>query len=296
MEPMYTQTKEDNPVSAIRERILRNTAKNRIVDKIFSFLVALFSIVMLIPLVAILVFIAYKGLSHIHIGLFIHDERNGGILNAIIGSLMMVLMASVIAVPISVLTGLYLSENKNSRAADVVRNIVDVLQGIPSIILGIVAYLWLVVPFKSFSAFSGSFALSIMMMPIIIKNTEESLIRVPDSLREAGYALGIPRYLVMLQVVIPAGISGITTGVLLSVSRILGETAPLLFTAFGSRDLSFNLAKPAEALPPLIYKYATSPVNEWIDTAWAASFLLVLAVLALNIITGILTKKWKINY
>lgn len=284
-----------NPVKALRGRLNKNTARNHLTDQIFSIMVALFSIVMLIPLFAILAFITYKGISHIHLSLFLNDQRNGGILNAILGSIQMVLVASVIAVPISVLTGLFLSENKNSKAADLVRNIVDVLQGIPSIIIGIVAYVWLVVPFKSFSALSGSFALAIMMMPIIIKNTEESLIRVPESMREAGYALGVPKHLVMLQVVIPAGISGITTGVLLAVSRILGETAPLLFTAFGSRDLSFDLTKPAEALPPLIYKYATSPMNDWVDTAWAASFLLVVAVLTLNIITGIVTKKWKLN-
>jgi len=285
--------KQMNPVKAIKGRILQNSSRNNVADRVFTVLVALFSVVMLIPLFAILAFITYKGVTHIHLGLFINDQRNGGILNAIIGSVEMVLVASVIAVPISVFTGLFLSENKNSKTADFVRNIVDVLQGIPSIIIGIVAYVWLVVPFKSFSAFSGSFALSIMMMPIIIKNTEESLIRVPESMREAGYALGVPKHLVMLQVVIPAGLSGITTGVLLAVSRILGETAPLLFTAFGSRDISFDLTKPAEALPPLIYKYATSPMNEWVDIAWAASFLLVAAVLTLNIITSIVTKKWK---
>lgn len=274
----------------------KNTGKIHLADRLFSLFVGILSGIMLVPLFAILAFITWKGISHVHLDLFLHDQRNGGILNAIVGSIEMVIIASLIAIPLSVLTGLYLSENRDSRVSDIVRTAVDVLQGIPSIILGIVAYTWLVLPFKSFSAFSGSFALAIMMMPIIIKNTEESLIRIPMSLREAAYSLGIPKHLVLLQVVLPAGLSGIMTGVLLSISRILGETAPLLFTAFGSRDLNFSLGKPMESLPTLIYKYATSPMDDWINTAWAASFLLVAAVLTLNIITRLVTRKWKISY
>lgn len=272
------------------------TGRIHLADRLFSIVIGFFSAIMLVPLFAILAFITWKGISHIHLDLFLSDQRNDGILNAIVGSVEMVVVASLIAVPISIFTGLYLSENRNSKTADIVRGIVDVLQGIPSIILGIIAYTWLVLPVKSFYAFSGSFALSIMMMPIIIKNTEESLIRIPMSLREAAYSLGIPKHLVLLQVVLPAGLSGIMTGVLLAVSRVLGETAPLLFTAFGSRDLNFSMGKPMEALPTLIYKYATSPINDWIETAWAASFLLVVAVLALNIITRLVTRKWKISY
>ncbi|MBN1646541.1 MAG: phosphate ABC transporter permease PstA [Spirochaetales bacterium] len=280
----------------LKKRILANTRRNRIIDKLFSGLVGGFSILMLVPLIAILAFITVKGISHVHLNLFVSDQRSGGILNAITGSLMIVAVATLIAVPVSVFTGIYLSGKKKSKTADIVRIIVDVLQGVPSIILGIVAYTWIVLPFKSFSAFAGSCALAIMMMPIIIKNTEESLSRIPATLWEAGFSMGAPNHVVLLQIILPAGLSGVTTGILIAISRVLGETAPLLFTAFGSRDMSLNMFKPMEALPPLIYKYATSPVNEWIDTAWAASFLLVAAVLFFNLITRLVTRKWKITF
>jgi phosphate transport system permease protein len=142
----------------------------------------------------------------------------------------------------------------------------------------------------------GSIALAIMMLPISIKSTEENLKLIPAGIKESGYAIGVPRYLILLQLILPAGISGVTTGILVAVSRILGESAPLLFTAFGGRDLDFNLMKPMEALPPMIYKYAISPVQQWIDTAWAASFLLALAVLVLNLLIRLVTNKWKVKF
>jgi len=285
-----------DPLKYLRPRIHKPGKKNQRLDKFFESLIFVFSAVMVIPLVAILVFITYKGISHINLGMFIHDQRNGGILNAVVGTLLMVLLATIIAVPIAILTGAWLAETGRSKRSDLVRIIVDVMQGVPSIILGIVAYAWLVVPLRGFSGLAGSLSLSIMMLPIIIKNTEESLVLVPGALREGGYSLGIPRHLVMLQVIIPAGISGISTGVLVAVSRVMGETAPLLFTAFGSRDLNFNLLKPMEALPPLIYKYASSPVDDWVNTAWAASFLLVVFVVGLNILTRVVTNKWKVRF
>jgi phosphate transport system permease protein len=149
------------------------------------------------------------------------------------------------------------------------------------------------VPFHAFSALAGGIALSIMMMPVVIKNTEESLKLVPPSLKEAAYAVGAPRWKALLEVVLPAGASGVMTGILVGVARVLGETAPLLFTAFGNRDLSLDPTKPMEALPPLIFKYATSPDENWINTAWAASFVLVVFVLALNLTTKLVTRKWR---
>jgi phosphate transport system permease protein len=164
---------------------------------------------------------------------------------------------------------------------------------VSSIILGIIAYVWIVVPFHAFSALAGGIALSIMMMPVVIKNTEESLKLVPPSLKEAAYAVGAPRWKALLEVVLPAGASGVMTGILVGVARVLGETAPLLFTAFGNRDLSLDPTKPMEALPPLIFKYATSPDENWINTAWAASFVLVVFVLTLNLTTKLVTRKWR---
>jgi len=276
-----------------RERLTRRLGTNRVVSSMFTGVVAVFSLLMVVPLVLILGFITFKGMSHVDWNLFVSDERDGGVLNAIVGSAEMVLVAVLLAVPVSVLTGMYLAEARSSRLAEALRITVDVFQGIPSIVLGIIAYVWLVVPLRSFSGLSGAVALAIMMVPIIIKSTEESLALVPDAMKEAAYALGAPFHLVMLQVVLPAGLSGVVTGVLLATARILGETAPLLFTSFGGPDLNFNLTRPMEALPPLIFKYAQSPRDDWVATAWASSFVLVVVVLLLNLITKGVVRRWK---
>lgn len=260
-------------------------------DKIFYGLVLTFSLVMVLPLVLILSYIFIKGISYINLDLFIHDQRNGGLLNAIIGSLAMVIIAALVAIPGGILCGIYLSENKTSKFAHTVRVVVDVLQGVPSIVLGIIAYAWLVLPMKRFSAFSGAIALAIMMLPVIVKNTEETLKLVPGNLKEAAYSIGAPYHKVILDIVLPAGLSGIFTGTLIAIGRILGETAPLLFTAFGSRDLTFNLMDPMEALPPLIFKYATSPDNDLVHQAWAASLILVVFILVLNIASRLAIRK-----
>jgi phosphate transport system permease protein len=267
---------------------------NRITSNVFSAVVFFFSLLMVIPLVLILAFILVQGVGHLSLHLLINDQRNNGILNTVVGSLQMVFLAVLLAVPVSIFVGIFLGEApKTSRSAYFLRLTVDVFQGIPSIILGIIAYVWLVIPLHSFSALAGSVALAIMMIPIVIKSTEESLILVPNHLKEAAYALGAPFHKVILQVTLPAALSGVLTGVLLATSRILGETAPLLFTAFGSPDLSFNMMHPMEAVPTMIFKYAQSPVPDWINTAWAASFLLVAAVLLLNLGTKWFVKKWK---
>jgi phosphate transport system permease protein len=276
-----------------RERLTRRLGANRALSAVFTAFVSVFSLLMVVPLVLILGFITYKGISHIDLNLLVSDEREGGVLNAIVGSLEMVTVAVVLSVPVSILAGMYLAEAKSSRLADALRITVDVFQGIPSIVLGIIAYVWLVVPLHGFSGLSGAVALAVMMVPIIIKSTEESLALVPDAMKEAAYALGAPYHLVMLQVVLPAGLSGVVTGVLLATARILGETAPLLFTSFGGPDLNFNLTRPMEALPPLIFKYAQSPRDDWVATAWASSFLLVVVVLALNLITKGVVRRWK---
>lgn len=277
----------------LHERLRSRLGTNRLISSAFTVVVSTFSLLMVVPLVLILSFIFVKGISFIHVGLFVHDERDGGVLNAIVGSFEMVLIAVIIAVPIAVLTGIYLSEARRGKIAEGLRITVDVFQGIPSIVLGIIAYVWLVVPLRSFSGLSGAIALAIMMIPIIIKSTEESLILVPNSIKEAAYGLGAPFHKVMLEIVLPAGMSGVITGILLATARVLGETAPLLFTSFGGPDLCGDITRPMEALPPLIFKYAQSPREDWNATAWAASLVLVAVVLLLNLVTKLVMKRWK---
>ncbi|HMH22946.1 MAG TPA: phosphate ABC transporter permease PstA, partial [Puia sp.] len=222
-------------------------------------------------------------------------EAGGGIANALLGSIIIIAVASIIAVPIGILAGIYLSENRKSRLAYWCRLCVDILQGVPSIVIGIVAYFWLVKPLGGFSALSGSVALAIMMLPIVVRSTEETLKLLPDTLKEAAFALGMPFHRVIFKVIVPVGISGILSGVMLSIARITGETAPLLFTAFGNPYLSANLTKPMQSLPLLIFNYATSPYNDWHDLAWGASLILLLWVLFLNIFTKLITRKWKVQ-
>jgi len=266
----------------------------------FQILTYVLAFACVIPLIAILFFIIKAGVTKINWHFLVNipkpvGETGGGIANALVGSILIILVASVIAIPIGIMAGVYLSENRKSRLAYWCRLSTDILQGVPSIVIGIVAYFWLVKPFGKFSALSGSAALAIMMLPIVIRSTEETLKLLPDALKEAALALGMPFHRVIFKVIIPVGISGILSGVMLSIARITGETAPLLFTAFGNPYLSTNLTQPMQSLPLLIFNYATSPYNEWHDLAWGASLILLLWVLFLNIFTKIVTRKWKVQ-
>jgi phosphate transport system permease protein len=253
-----------------------------------------------IPLLAILFFIIKAGITKINWHFLVNvpkpvGETGGGIANALVGSILIIIVAAIIAIPIGILAGIYLSENRKSRLAYWCRLSTDILQGVPSIVIGIVAYFWLVKPLGKFSALSGSVALAIMMLPIVVRSTEETLKLLPDSLKEAALALGMPFHRVIFKVIVPVGISGILSGVMLSIARITGETAPLLFTAFGNPYLSTNLTQPMQSLPLLIFNYATSPYNDWHDLAWGASLILLLWVLFLNIFTKLITRKWKVQ-
>jgi len=253
-----------------------------------------------VPLLAILFFIIKAGITRINWHFLVNipkpvGEAGGGIANALVGSILIIIVASIIAIPIGILAGVYLSENRKSRLAYWCRLSTDILQGVPSIVIGIVAYFWLVKPLRGFSALSGSVALAIMMLPIVVRSTEETLKLLPDSLKEAALALGVPFHRVIFQVIVPVGIGGILSGVMLSIARITGETAPLLFTAFGNPYLSTNMTKPMQSLPLLIFNYATSPYNDWHDLAWGASLILLAWVLFLNIFTKVITRKWKVQ-
>jgi phosphate transport system permease protein len=259
-----------------------------------------FAFACVIPLLFILGFIIKAGITKINWHFLVNvpkpvGETGGGIANALLGSVLIIFCASLIAIPIGILAGIYLSENGKTRLAYWCRLCVDILQGVPSIVIGIIAYFWLVKPLGGFSALSGSVALAIMMLPIVIRSTEETLKLLPSSLQEAAFALGMPFHRVIFKVVVPVGISGILSGVMLSIARITGETAPLLFTAFGNPYLSFNITKPMQSLPHLIFDYATSPYDDWKNLAWGASVILLLWVLLLNIFTKLITRKWKVQ-
>ena len=282
-----------------------NTSKQRLKfritsSKLFEGIITLLAFLITIPLFAIIFYVLKTGLSKINLNFFTNipkpvGELGGGIANALLGSSMIVFIAAIIAVPIGILCGIYLSENKKSKLSYWSRLAVDILQGVPSIVIGIVIYFWLVKPLGTFSALSGSAALAIMMLPIIIRSTEETLKLIPSSLKEAGLALGLPYHKVILKIVVPCGFSGILSGVMLSVARIAGETAPLLFTAFENPYITTNILKPMQSLPLLIFNYATSPYDEWHDLAWGASTILLMWVLLLNITTKLITKKWKVQ-
>ncbi len=270
-------------------------------SKAIEWVIILFAFLITLPLFAIIFFVLKTGISKLSWDFLVNipqpvGEVGGGIANALVGSLFIVAVATIMAVPLGILCGIFLSENKNTKIAYWSRLAVDVLQGTPSIVVGIVIYFWVVKPSGSFSALSGSIALAIMMIPIVIRSTEETLKLLPETLKEAGLALGLPYHKVILKVIVPCGFSGILSGAMLSVARVAGETAPLLFTAFGNPYMSTDILKPMQSLPLLIFNYATSPYEEWHDLAWGASLILLIWVLLLNITTKLITNKWKIQF
>src|SRR6476661_4702380 len=269
-------------------------------SKLFQILITVFAFLITVPLLAIIYYVFKTGISKLSWHFLVNTpkpvgEAGGGIANALLGSLMIVAVAAIIAVPVGILCGIYLSENRSSKLAYWSRLAVDVMQGTPSIVVGIVIYFWVVKPSGTFSAISGSIALALLMLPIVIRSTEETLKLLPSSLKEAGLALGLPYHKVILRIIVPCGTSGIMSGVMLSLARVTGETAPLLFTAFGNPYLTANVLKPMQSLPLLIFNYATSPYEEWHDLAWGASLILLLWVLLLNTTTKLITKKWNVQ-
>jgi phosphate transport system permease protein len=279
----------------------RSLGRRIVADRVFQAVVVFLSFCSILPIFFILLFISKNGISSINWNFLTRlpapvGETGGGISNAIIGSALLILLASVVAVPLGILTGIYLAEYRKGKFAYLSRLSVEILMGIPSIVIGIIAYVWVVKPIGSFSALSGGVALGIMMLPVIVMSTEETLKLMPDALKEASLALGVSYPRTILKVILPAGLSGIVTGMLLSVARIAGETAPLLFTAFGSPFMAVNVFKPVSALPLTVFNYATSPYPEWHALAWGASFVLLVFVLALNLIAKVGMRKWKVQF
>ncbi len=253
-------------------------------------------IVVMIPLLLILYESLYKGIHYINWDFFTKmpkpvGEEGGGMANALVGTGIMVAIGSLFSIPISIMAGIYLSENRNGIFAFIVKFFTDVLNGIPSIVIGVVAYIIFVIPMKRFSAIAGGVALGIIMVPLITRTTEEMMKLVPESFREAGLGLGLSRWKTTMYIVFPAALRGIFTGILLSIARAAGETAPLLFTALGNRFWSTQLDQPIASISVFIFDYAKAPFDDWNQQAWAASFVLIVLVLLLNIIFKIVTRK-----
>ena len=280
--------------------------RNRLIkDKALLWVVCLLAALTAVPLFAILGEVFLRGYDQLSWSFFTEPTPTaynamkaieagepipGGIANGIIGTIIMLGMAAVAAIPIGILCGAFLAENPKSRFAKTVSYLTDLLQGTPSVIIGIVVYIWVVVPLKGYSAIAGSVALFIMMLPLIIRSTEETLKILPASLKEAGLALGGNRAKVMLKVQLPAAFGGIFTGILLAVSRVIGETAPLMFTALGCQFVRFAIDKPISAVPLLIWEFFNDPNLQ--ELIWGASLFLLLFVLTLNLTAKYLAKKW----
>jgi phosphate transport system permease protein len=216
----------------------------------------------------------------------------GGIANGLTGSLLMVIIASLVSIPLGLMTGVYLYENGTKRYASFIRSLTEILQGVPSIILGIIAYLWVVRNItRGYSALAGSTALTIMMLPLIIRSTEETMKMIPVTIREAAFALGTPYYKMIIKVLIPVSFSGLATGVLLALSRILGETAPLMLTALGSPSVSLDVTQPVSAVPLLIWDFYNDP--NMVNLVWSASLFLMIFVLSMNLLSRSIASKHK---
>jgi phosphate transport system permease protein len=245
-------------------------------------------VVALIPLFFILLNLILKGAGSLSLDFFTKTpapagETGGGVIHALVGTLLIVGVASLIGLPIGIGAGVYCAEYPASRLTWVTRFVADVMNGTPSIVVGVFAWAWIVAQQKHFSALAGSIALALLMIPMVLRTTEEMIKLVPNSLREAALALGYPRWRTSLSVVMRTTLPGIMTGALLAVARIAGETAPLLFTALGSQYLSVNLNQPMAALPLTVFTYASGPYEEWHRYAWAAALVLIMVVFVLSL-------------
>ena len=268
-----------------------------LIDRFFGALIVLSVMMAAIPVLVLLLFVVIKGLPGLLTPGFFTDPPfpqgvpGGGVFNAIIGTLEIVGIGSLLAVPIGSLIGIFLSEYGRNQIGDAVRFISDVLTGLPSIAFGIFGYTVVVLTTHHFSAISASIALAVLMLPVILRATESALLLVPRSLREAGLALGAPRWRVTLEIVVPAALGGIVTGALLAMARAAGETAPLLFTAFGNDIVQTNPLQPMGALSLTVFRNALVPYNNLQDQAWAAALLLVMLVAATNILARLYVRR-----
>lgn len=248
----------------------------------------------IIPLGAMLYYVILQGGSYINLAFFTQlpvaaGESGGGMENAILGTVVLVAIASVIGLPIGLLSGIYLARTRNVGFGRTVRFVTDVVAGTPSIVAGIVAYALIVIPLGSYSAFSGGVALALLMFPTVTRATEEAIRLVPAPIREAGLSLGLPEWKTLVRVILPTAASGIVTAMVLGIARVAGETAPLVFTAFGSPSLPSSPFTYVSALPLQIWNYATSPYDTWHRQAWAGALTLFAIIVVLNLVARLLT-------
>jgi phosphate transport system permease protein len=257
--------------------------RRRVTDHVMTGVAILTVLIVLAPLVAIFGYLLYRGVGSMNWAFFTQTpkpvgEEGGGMANAIVGSIVILGIASLIGVPFGVGAGIYLAEFGRNRLGKAIRFTADVLNGVPSIVIGIVAYAIVVLYQKHFSALAGGVALAIMMVPTISRTTEEMLLLVPQSLREAAYGLGVPYWRTTLSITLRTATSGVITGIMLAFARVAGETAPLLFTAFGNQYWNLRADQPTAALPLQIYVYANSPYDDWHRQAWAGSLVLIILI------------------
>ena len=266
-------------------RMRLNTSRRKITNQLVTALAVLATVLVIAPLVAILVYLIYKGASSVNLNFFLKvpapvGEAGGGMANSIVGSAVVLGLASLMGIPVGIAAGVYLAEfGRGLMLGNAIRFTADVLNGVPSIVMGISIYALIVMREKHFSAFAGGVALAIMMVPTITRTTEEMLATVPHAIREAALGLGVPKWRTTLSVSLRTASPGIITGCMLAFARVAGETAPLLFTALGNDFWSMKLNEPIGALPLQIYKYANSPYDEWHRMAWAASLVLIVMIM-----------------
>jgi phosphate transport system permease protein len=280
---------------------LKSRAANRrwrwFTNHMASGLAVLSTLLVIAPLVAIFIDLVYKGTSSLNLNFFTKipapvGEQGGGMANAIVGSAVLLGLASLLGIPIGIAAGIYLAEyGRGTKLSNVVRFTADVLNGVPSIVMGVAVYALVVVPTKGYSAFAGGVALGIMMIPTVARTTEEMLLMVPYSIREAALGLGVPSWRSMMSITLKTAMPGVITGCMLAFARVAGETAPLIFTAFGNQFWSTAVNQPIAALPLQIYVYALSPYDEWHRLAWAGSLvLIVLIVVSVSLVRFVTTR------
>ncbi len=274
----------------------RPTVWRKLLSSLFVGFCALSVLVALVPLAFILFYVINEGVSSLNLDFFTKmpkpvGETGGGMANAIVGTLIVTGLGSLFAVPIGILSGVYMSEYAGTRFASLVRFAADTLNGVPSIVVGVFVYGIAVLPFKQFSALAGGLALGVMMIPIIARTTEELLLLVPGTMREGALALGATRSRAVFSVVLPAALPGIITGVVLALARIAGETAPLLFTAFSNRFFTTQLTQPIATLTVMVFTYAISPYRDWHRQAWAGALVLVTIVLVCSLLARYATRR-----
>ncbi len=270
--------------------------RRKIVSRMAEGFCAIAVLLALLPLAMILFYVIKEGVGALNLAFFTHmpkpvGELGGGMANAIVGTLILIGLAALLAVPVGCVAGVHLAEYPATRFSSAVRFAADVLNGVPSIVIGIFAYGLVVLPVKRFSAIAGGVALGLLMLPIVVRTTEELLRLVPSGMREGALALGATRSRAVFSVILPAALPGILTGILVALARVAGETAPLLFTSLNNNYFSTNITQPMASLTVQVFTYANSPYDDWHRQAWAGAFLLVVLILALSIIARLAVRR-----